>query len=122
MAVPTDLIIYSFRFERSDVKAFSSSISTTSLLNHVETDHKISISSKSVGESTKSLHDYFATERTMPPSLSKSVVKFILIRDLVLLCCRDLLPFSLVDGQGLRDFLEVRFSIFFLFLSFSSVN
>lgn len=76
-------------------------------MNHVEKDHKISLSSKSVVESTKSLHDYFDTERTMPSS-NKSVVKFVLIRDLVLLCCRDLLPFNLVDGRGLRDFLEVR--------------
>ncbi|KAJ6648111.1 Transposable element Hobo transposase [Pseudolycoriella hygida] len=89
----------------SDIKAFSTNISTTSLLNHVEKDHKMSFSSKSVEESTKSLHDYFATERTVPSS-NKTVVKFILIRDLVLLCCRDLLPFNLVDGQGLRDFLE----------------
>ncbi|KAJ6639130.1 putative AC transposase, partial [Pseudolycoriella hygida] len=76
-------------FNESDIKAFSTNISTTSLLNHVEKDHKISFSSKSVEESTKSLHDYFATERTVPSS-NKTVVKFILI----------------LDGQGLRDFLE----------------
>ncbi|KAJ6603181.1 hypothetical protein Bhyg_17824, partial [Pseudolycoriella hygida] len=30
--------------------------------------------------------------------------KFALIRDLVLLCCKDLFPFNLVSGEGLTDF------------------
>lgn len=86
---------------------FSASISTTTLINHVQKDHKISIQSKTIEQTTRSIQSYFGTDRAVSSSSSKKQTKFVLIRDLVLLCCRDLLPFSFVDGQGLRDFFQV---------------
>lgn len=81
-------------------------MSTSNLKKHLKEDHKID-ESKSVDDSTKSIHRYFTSDRNVPMA-TKRDEKFILIRDLVLLCCRDLLPFNLVDGKGLKDFLKVR--------------
>lgn len=84
---------------RSGIKVFSATISTTTLINHVQKDHKISIQSKTVDQTTKTIQNYFGADRTVFKS-SKREVKFVLIRDLVLLCCKDLLPFDLVDGRS----------------------
>ncbi|KAJ6647948.1 hypothetical protein Bhyg_03173, partial [Pseudolycoriella hygida] len=71
----------------------------------ISTGNKILIASKSLVESTASVVSYFNSERKIAPS-SHRERKFVLIRDLVILCCRDLLPFNLIEGAGLCDFLE----------------
>lgn len=88
------------------------------MFHHLENDHQITISSKTVADSTKSIQKYFSSERVVSAG-NPSQKKFILIRDFVLLCCRDLLPFRLVDGPGLQDFLEVGCSRKFNYFIFS---
>lgn len=93
------LVIFQRHFYRCNIKSFSWSISTTNLLAHIDQDHKISTHSKTIEESTKSIQQYFETERNVSSlSIKKGDFKFVLIRDLALLCCKDLLPFDLVDG------------------------
>lgn len=60
---------------------------------------------KQLDESMRTLDSFFNTNRRHATTTSKK--KFTLIRDLVLLCCKDLFAFNLVSGEGLRDFFMV---------------
>lgn len=74
------------------------------MFHHLDNEHKISVTTKSAAQSSKSIQSYFGTDR----KVAESQKKHLLVRDLVLLCCKDLLPFDLVEGNGLQDFFEVR--------------
>lgn len=74
-------------------------------MGHLKTDHNITDATVAIN-STRNIQSFFnVTPRN--DSMTESTKKRALVIDIVLLCCRDLLPFSIVDGIGFKDFCMV---------------
>ncbi|KAJ6639296.1 putative AC transposase, partial [Pseudolycoriella hygida] len=82
------------------IKSYAKSVSTGNLASHLQS-HGIT-QHKPLNETMRTLDTFFNTNRRVGGTATKK--KFALIRDLVLLCCKDLFPFNLVSGEGLTDF------------------
>ncbi|KAJ6648124.1 putative AC transposase, partial [Pseudolycoriella hygida] len=82
------------------IKSYAKSVSTGNLASHLQS-HGIT-QHKPLNETMRTLDTFFNTNRRVGGTATKK--KFALIRDLVLLCCKDLFPFNLVSGKGLTDF------------------
>ncbi|KAJ6644340.1 hypothetical protein Bhyg_09307, partial [Pseudolycoriella hygida] len=82
------------------IKSYAKSVSTGNLASHLQS-HGIT-QHKPLNETMRTLDTFFNTNRRVGGTTTKK--KIALIRDLVLLCCKDLFPFNLVSGEGLTDF------------------
>nr|XP_037270495.1 E3 SUMO-protein ligase ZBED1-like [Rhipicephalus microplus] len=82
------------------IKRYASTVSTSNMQRHLVDEHKLQDDSQ--GASRVTVKNYFqVVPRRNTTSSSR---KNLLARDLVLLIARDLLPFNLVNGEGLQDF------------------
>ncbi|KAL3195467.1 hypothetical protein MRX96_015766, partial [Rhipicephalus microplus] len=79
------------------MKRYASTVSTSNIQRHLVDEHKLQDDSK--GASSVTVKNYF---QVVPRRNTSSSRKTLLTRDLVLLIARDLLPFNLVNGEGLQ--------------------
>ncbi|KAH8028886.1 hypothetical protein HPB51_020017 [Rhipicephalus microplus] len=90
-------------FESCKIKRDASTVSTSNMQRHLVDEHKLQDDSK--GASRVTVKNYFqVVPRRNTTSSSR---KNLLARDLVLLIARDLLPFNLVNGEGLQELQEL---------------
>ncbi|XP_018360373.1 PREDICTED: uncharacterized protein LOC108759425 [Trachymyrmex cornetzi] len=85
------------------IKSYSNTISTGNLIRHLADSHNIREDRRKVTE--HKLTNFF-TIRPKNPFRKESDKKWLFGRHLVLMACRDLLPFTIVENEGFRDFLR----------------
>lgn len=78
--------------------------STGNLNKHLSYEHKILDSDNISTKSLQTIKTFFDPSPTIRAGLNPLNKKRQLVFDIVLLCCRDLLAFNLVAGQGMFDF------------------
>ncbi|KAL3179601.1 hypothetical protein MRX96_037981 [Rhipicephalus microplus] len=87
-------------FESCKIKRYASTVSTSNMQRHLVDEHKLQDDNQ--GASRVTVKNYFqVVPRRNTTSSSR---KNLLARNLVLLIARDLLPFNMVNGEGLQDF------------------
>lgn len=95
----------------SSIKSYSLTSSTSNLTKHLSSVHDIVDSSVIASKSEKTMLQFFSTQpRTELDFTSSTALKRKFVIDIVLLCCRDLLPFDIVTGEGWKDFCLVSLS------------
>lgn len=104
----TSVRIYIFVYSSCSIKAFSDKTSTGNLKNHLKSDHNITDATVSLN-STKNIQTFFIPKprNDAMVTVTDAKKKRSLVIDIVLMCCKDLLPFSITHGTGLRDFCMV---------------
>jgi len=86
------------------IKSYNRTISTGNLIRHLADSHGIREEvTKKVAENN--LTNFFAV-RPKNPSMKETDKKWLFGRHLVLMICRDLMPFTIVENEGFRDFLK----------------
>lgn len=88
------------------VKSFAASTSTGNLTKHLSSIHNIVDKSEIYGKSSSTIAKFFSPVPS-PQTVKDAKAKRKLVFDVVLLCCRDLLPFDIVEGEGFLDFCSV---------------
>ncbi|KAH8029089.1 hypothetical protein HPB51_022653 [Rhipicephalus microplus] len=87
-------------FESCKIKCYASTVSTSNMQRHLVDELKLQDDNQ--GASRVTVKNYFqVVPRRNTTSSSR---KNLLARNLVLLIARDLLPFNMVNGEGLQDF------------------
>lgn len=81
--------------------------STGNLSKHLTYEHKIVDSDTISGKSLQKIQTFFNPSPIIRAGLNPLNRKRQLVFDIVLMCCRDLLAFNLVAGQGMFDFCVV---------------
>lgn len=76
------------------------------MISHLKSDHNITDATVAKN-STRNIQSFFSVTPRNDSGVTESAKKRALVIDIVLLCCRDLLPFSIVDGIGFKDFCMV---------------
>ncbi|KAJ6640167.1 Transposable element Hobo transposase, partial [Pseudolycoriella hygida] len=90
---------------RSDIKNFSATTGTSNLTAHLEQEHNIRDEVTLATSSSRMMQSFFAPiPKVASATLSTTSTKRKLVIDITMLCCRDLFPFNVVDGQGFLDF------------------
>lgn len=82
---------------------YTENVSTGNMLLHLSTKHGI-VSKEQVKITTEHVSNFFKPS-TYATTKSNKNRKEQLASDLTLMCCRDLLPFSIVSNEGFQDFL-----------------
>lgn len=101
--------MYVFVYFSSSIKSFSSKTSSSNMMSHLKSDHNTTEGSIATN-STRNIQSFFSVKPRNDLASTESERKRKLVIDIVLLCCKDLLPFSITDGIGLTDFCMVSFS------------
>lgn len=95
----------------ASIKSYSLSSSTSNLTKHLSLVHDIVDGATITSKSEQTLQKFFSTTpRSELNTTSATNLKRKFVIDIVLLCCRDLLPFDIVTGEGWMDFCQVSFS------------
>lgn len=82
---------------------YTENVNTGNMLLHLSTKHGI-VSKEQVKITTEHVSNFFKPS-TYATTKSNKNRKEQLASDLTLMCCRDLLPFSIVSNEGFQDFL-----------------
>ncbi|CAF3773476.1 unnamed protein product, partial [Rotaria sp. Silwood1] len=91
----------SFSSVRRQIGTYSATSSTGNMRNHLLAMHQIT-EAQAIKKTTKHIVSMFARNRD---TTSSSQLKEKLGHQLTLMCCKDLLPFSIVENEGFQDFL-----------------
>lgn len=97
---------YFFSFFFKWLDSYSTGTSTTVLCKHVQHIHRVSIVTEREELKQRKISDVFFKQgnSTIQENNNRNDEKFILARRIILWLSRDLLPFSLVESQGFKDF------------------
>lgn len=80
------------------------------MTKHLSLVHEIVDSAAITKRSEQTMQKFFSTvPRENVNDLNAKDLKRKFVIDIVLLCCRDLLPFDIVSGEGWTDFCLVSF-------------
>ena len=88
------------------MKSFSATTSTGNLTKHLSSVHNIVDKSEIYAKSSSTIAKFFSPVPSTS-NIKDAQAKRKLVFDVVLLCCRDLLPFDIVEGEGFLDFCSV---------------
>ena len=84
----------------SSVQSYKASTSSGNVITHLAVKHQLEDVKE---EAVNRVTNYFRAHSTATPSTSSHELN----RELSLWCCRNLVPFSVVEKDGFRDFIEI---------------
>lgn len=90
-------------------KSYSASTGKTNLTQHITNFHRVAIPSSSTSKNQRKLDEVFfpdGKKRKVSDGQNNPESQYIFTRRLVIMICRDLLPYDLVAKEGFKDFWE----------------